>query len=369
MSFWLLYTIISGSIYFLVFIFLRTKWIHYTGDQKSNPSGNLFISVIIPCYNDFLSLKSNIPDLLNQDYPGDLYEIIIVNDYSTNSFHDSEVLINKQLIIVNNKYKKGKKFALKTGVEAARGKVILTTDADCKPSKSWLSSVAGLIPENKMFLLSLPVLMTRRKGFFKHFQALEFGSLVYTGAASFTANHPIMCNGANLAFSKELFLIAFEKIYPDFPSGDDIFLMIFAKSQENVEIMVSKNPATIVYTPPAKDFASFFRQRFRWASKSLFYRDFDILFMSFLILVLNISLIVTFLQALFITELLPGFIILFGSKLITDLIFLSPFLKFFNQKYLRKFFLPSQLVYPWYISISALFGFMTFFTFRKNENY
>jgi dolichyl-phosphate beta-glucosyltransferase len=95
---------------------------------------NIFLSVIIPAYNEekristtLLSLNSY---LLSKNY---LYEIIIVNDGSTDS--TAEVVTKFQtnipnLRFINNKENRGKGFVVNCGMNIARGKYKLFMDAD-----------------------------------------------------------------------------------------------------------------------------------------------------------------------------------------------------------------------------------------------
>jgi len=46
-------------------------------------NGKLFVSVIVPLYNGEGMIAECIESLLNQDYPKDRYEIIIVDNDST----------------------------------------------------------------------------------------------------------------------------------------------------------------------------------------------------------------------------------------------------------------------------------------------
>ena len=107
-----------------------------------NPS--LFISVVIACRNE----ETNIPHLLNdirqQDYPPELFEVIIINDNSTDATLSavSDFANMKNLRIIDNAGI-GKKLALRTGIKEAAGEYILTTDADCRVKRSWIKTIAA----------------------------------------------------------------------------------------------------------------------------------------------------------------------------------------------------------------------------------
>ncbi len=96
----------------------------------------LFVSVVIPVYNDAESLKRCLNALQNQTYPRKRYEVIVVDNGS-----------DEKLGIVADKYKQvvltsesepGSYAARNTGITMAKGKIIAFTDSDCIPSRNWI---------------------------------------------------------------------------------------------------------------------------------------------------------------------------------------------------------------------------------------
>ena len=99
-----------------------------------NPSADpvTFISVVIACHNE----QKNLPVLLNclalQNYPENLFEVIIVNDNSKDkTFVIAEGFKRIANIHALNNKGSGKKMALRTGIVSAKGSLIISTDADC----------------------------------------------------------------------------------------------------------------------------------------------------------------------------------------------------------------------------------------------
>ena len=75
-----------------------------------------------------------------------------------------------------------------------------------------------------------------------------------------------------LFLAKKLYKNALSKIINEYASGDDIFLLQYAKSIK-AKILFLKNKDAIVYTNPVHSLKSFVFQRVRWASKSKGYKD------------------------------------------------------------------------------------------------
>lgn len=98
-----------------------------------------FISVVIPAYNEEHYLAISLSSLANQTYPTHRYEVLVVDNAST----DATAKIAKEWgAIVIEEPTKGVANARQTGFLAARGAIIASTDADTAVSEDWLSHIA-----------------------------------------------------------------------------------------------------------------------------------------------------------------------------------------------------------------------------------
>lgn len=104
---------------------------------------NLFVSIIIPTYNRKDLLKDAIESLLNQTHPKDKYEVIVVDDGSTDG---TEGIVKKlaEKTTCNLRYfkqtNKGPATARNTGIKNAVGEIIGFTDDDCTASDTWIEN-------------------------------------------------------------------------------------------------------------------------------------------------------------------------------------------------------------------------------------
>ena len=94
-------------------------------------------SVIVPVYND-PRVEDCILSLLSQDYPTELYEIIVVDNNSTGS--TPEIIQQFNVKYLQEK-RKGSYFARNKGIEIATGDVAAFIDADCVADPHWLSKL------------------------------------------------------------------------------------------------------------------------------------------------------------------------------------------------------------------------------------
>jgi glycosyltransferase involved in cell wall biosynthesis len=100
-----------------------------------------FVSVIVPAKDEESNIANCINSILCSNYPAGLFELIIVNDRSTDKTPDIINSIAQQSKIpvrlcnilsdTNHPNLKGKPRAIKVGIDNANGEIIMMTDADC----------------------------------------------------------------------------------------------------------------------------------------------------------------------------------------------------------------------------------------------
>ncbi len=94
-------------------------------------------SVIIPAYNEEKYIEDCIKSVLNQDIPRSDYEVIVVNNASTDK---TAKVAKKTGAKIINEPKKGTANARQAGFKVALGQIIATTDADTKVPTNWLKT-------------------------------------------------------------------------------------------------------------------------------------------------------------------------------------------------------------------------------------
>jgi glycosyltransferase involved in cell wall biosynthesis len=105
------------------------------------------VSVIIPVYNDPLRLAKCLQALDWQTYPGDRYEILVIDNGSAQSVEGVVRLHTR--VRTCHEPKPGSYAARNKGLSLARGEVIAFTDSDCIPSPDWISKGVEALLENK----------------------------------------------------------------------------------------------------------------------------------------------------------------------------------------------------------------------------
>lgn len=96
------------------------------------------LSVIIPALNEEAEIEICLKSLLKQDLDKSLYEIIFVDNGSTDA---TAKIIKKYPFKYIYEPKKSVVIARQRGVDTAKGKIIVSADADTKYPKDWLTQI------------------------------------------------------------------------------------------------------------------------------------------------------------------------------------------------------------------------------------
>ena len=251
------------------------------------------VSVIIPFRNEADNLPFLIRDLLAQSYPKNMYEVVFVDDHSSDgsgSVLDSMVsglpgFSHLPLLPGNS----GKKAALYYGIQHASNERLIQVDADCRLGTQFIASHMAFLEKHPSDLVAGLLSTTKRKGgFLEAFERLDLMALTGTGAGSFALGRPMMCSGANLSYSRDLYMETrvFDPVETT-ESGDDMFLMIGARKLNRT---LSFNTAceACVETAPVPTFRALLSQRIRWGAKSTRYGMADIQMLALLVALTNL---------------------------------------------------------------------------------
>lgn len=353
---------VIGLLYFFTialfaFGFLLKKK-HSTNNTDSIP-----ISIVVAVRNEDRAIDLLFKSIFEQDYPLQCFELVLVNDHSTDATWDIAVKqaqhYSNILLAQLPSDLAGKKQAIALGVSLAKNDTIVLTDADCWHSKSWLRTISLAYKNQKVDMLIGPVMISAGKSVFSRLQALEHASLTASSIGACALGIPFMASSANLSFSKSKLGFNVQMLNPSQASGDDVFLLHSAKRKKAVKISYLKGEGGMVFTQPVKNIKAFFYQRARWASKSTGYTDFTAITVGFIVLLFNLMLVLamllSFWDVIYLKLLVLGFVV----KSVADILLLFSYLKRYHKLSLLNVFVLLQLGYPIYIVVA--FG-MAIFT-------
>lgn len=326
---------------FVVATFIR-GWAKLERFKTNGNEPKTKVSVLIAARNEELLIGKTIDDILAQNYDRSLMEVIIIDDHSTDNTSkiiSSYAKDGVKLITLNeaNALNSYKKKAIQTAINTTTGKLIITTDADCRMGPNWLKTIVNCYETRGYKMISSPVAYFEEKSFFERLQTLEFSYLIGLGASTIGNNNPSTCNGANLAYEKEAFFEVggFTGI-DDVASGDDELLLHKMSAMYDHKIGFLKNTDAIVYTHAKPTISEFIQQRKRWASKTTKYKDKVVLILGASLWLFNLSILVNALLAIIFPEgeSLKFLLIQLSLKVLIEFIFLFDVTNFFKRKQL-----------------------------------
>jgi len=312
------------------------------------------VSVIVPFRDEVDHLPGLVNDLAAQSYPQGLWEVIFVNDHS----EDGSALKLESLLESLNLEERGfcclslpvdrsgKKAALYHGIEHAGHERIIQVDADCRVGPGFIASHMSFLDKNRSDLVAGVVTTWRGKGnFLETFERLDMLSLVGSGAGSFSLGRPMMCSGANLSYSKNLYLET-RSFDPEHitASGDDMFLMIGARKLGKTLSFISDRES-LVETRPMKDLRAMIVQRIRWGSKTTRYGIADIQWLAILVSLTNIFILLVPAWIFLFTGLWPWLVGGWLLKTLADFLLLFRITGVTGQRADLRLFFPVSLVY------------------------
>ena len=334
-------------------------------------------SVIIPFRNEANNLPNLLESILKLEYPKSMFDIILVDDDSED---DSVAVINSiikkhpfklanvDLHIIKNirTSNSPKKDAITTAVLVSKYNWIVTTDADCSLPKYWLDAFDECIQLKKTNSIVAPVTYHSKMTFLNRFQTLDMLSLQGATIGSFGIKKPILCNGANFCYRKELFhTVNGFKDNNTIASGDDIFLLekFLAHDAKKVHYLKSKN--AIVITNPANGLNALIHQRLRWASKTSQNKNEFTKGIGLVIFFGNLTCF-GILLAIFLNIIaLDIAVALYSIKFSIDFLLLFKTTRFFKQENLLLSYVFSSIIYPIF-NVSIVF--LTFFKSYEWKN-
>jgi glycosyltransferase involved in cell wall biosynthesis len=95
-----------------------------------------FVSVIVPVYNGERTLPRCLASLVGQDYPLDRFEILVVDNNSTD--RSLEIAAGFPVRTLQEQHIQTSYAARNKGIQEARGEIVAFTDADCIAASNWL---------------------------------------------------------------------------------------------------------------------------------------------------------------------------------------------------------------------------------------
>lgn len=334
------------------------------------------VSILIPARNEAHNIGPCLHSILDNNYPPNLLEILVVDDHSTDE--TAAVVCQIQAALAQKGHPSllrllnlaeygvsGKKMALTQAVRQATMPLVLTTDADCVVGREWIRGWAAAFGLTPGGLGAGPVLFQPSSSLLQQFQALDFIGLMGITGAGIHLGFQRMGNGANMAYRKAVFeAVNGYAGNENIASGDDLFLIQKVEKQFPGSVFFLKSRETAVWTAAEPNWRAFWRQRVRWGAKNAALPEWPVRLVLLAVFLFCWSIVLNGCWLVWALFFFPQFHyglfgVLLGQiavKVWADWLFLREVCRFFDRTALLRQFWPSFVLHTVYIAVVGLAG-------------
>ncbi|VVB75266.1 Glycosyltransferase AglE [Candidatus Tiddalikarchaeum anstoanum] len=243
--------------FFWIIIFLDNYDILWNDPKTKN---KYFISVLIPAFNEEKSIRKTINSVLRQDYSKNLFEVIVINDGSTDNTEKlCKEYEKKGLIKIVSKKNGGKASALNAGLTIAKGELIYVLDADSFAEKSNFKHLIGYFDNAKVAAVTSSMKVSTKNGFLQKVQWVEYMFSILMRKSMSLFNSLYVTPGPGSMYRKKVLLEI-----GGFSTTTLTEDMEIAFNIQNHKYFIENSLNAITYTNSPKDLKTLSVQRIRW---------------------------------------------------------------------------------------------------------
>jgi cellulose synthase/poly-beta-1,6-N-acetylglucosamine synthase-like glycosyltransferase len=230
---------------------------------------------LIAARNEEENLAACLESLLRSNYPTAKFEILVIDDRSTDGTRELAENFARQcqqvrVVPVSQRLENmsGKASALCQGMEHAYGEIVLMTDADCRVPPGWMAQMVSYFTPEIGLVGGFTLLARSNHGdtLFTRVQTLDWLYLLSVGAGASGLGKPLSIIGNNFAFRRAAYEATggYKKL--GFSIIEDFALMRAIDEQTPWRVIFPLDPQTTITSEPAKNWREFYEQRQRWAA-------------------------------------------------------------------------------------------------------
>jgi len=327
------------------------------------------VSVVVAARNEEGRIGGLLEDLSRQTYPAARWEVVIVDDGSMDRTPAQVLAAPLPNLTLLQSTGAGKKAALTQGIAAARGELILTTDADCRVPPGWVGGMAAGFGPGVAMVVGFSQIgrAGEIRGWREGFEALDFLHLMGAALGSASQGGALAASGQNLAYQAEVFArVGGYALVADRASGDDVLLLQLVRKLGKGQIRFATDPEAHVVHPPAPSWKALLGQRARWASNAPYQFLLNRGFFAYIAGVFGANLLLA----------LGPVLVLVGwagagvggaawlGKTLAEVLLCWRATAFFGRKDLRRFFPAWALGQPFYLVLVGLLGVVGRFSWK-----
>ena len=344
MSF-IFFTLCLLTLSYAVLLFIVSNSIgHLFPERTKEDDNDESITIIIAVRNEGDNIKPLVQSIFNNSIPRHQYELIIVDDHSTDNTVQNASSFESVKVLSLPVGLYGKKQAITYGIKHASFDNILLTDGDCTVGEDWISMHLQGLQKNVMNTGIVHI--AENNSFVSSFQAMDVAATMTATKWGIEQQLFPLANGANLSYKKSVFLS--HNQFDDnihVPSGDDIFMAekIFLTQPQKLGFI--SHPAAAVTTKAESNWSSLLQQRIRWASKQTMTQSKRVLLLQIFIGTYLTLMLTCFIFAILHPPLLPWYVLIVAVKASIDYAHLRSYRNVYKTPSLS-YFIPGFFLFP-----------------------
>jgi len=244
-----------------------------------------------------------------------------------------------------------KSAALRRGLEASTGEVIVTTDADCIVGPRWIRTLVRRCTDETPFV-SGPLRYDWREKWFDRYQAVEMSALVAFGGGTIGAGIPTICNGGNVAVRRSLL----DRYASDVPLAADEVLLQHVAYDTDADVVFEAHPDAVVETACVDTGREYREQRTRWAWMGSRYPHAVPVAASAFEWITSASFVGLAAASVVVPTWQPVVMSCFLAKVAVDAALTVPAMRHLGQNELTRTFIPATLFWTVSVTVMGLLG-------------
>jgi len=238
---------------------------HIRKRKKSTYEPNVI--VVIPAYNEEISITSCVTSVLRSNYPREKLEVIVINDGSTDKtkeiLEEYQLKSNARNLKIVTQENSGKAHSLNNGIRNySHGELVMCLDGDSILSENAIKNAVLYFEKENVMALASNLKIQKGKGILNLIQRFEYAVSYQMKKAQTVFNIEYIIGGVGSIFRRSIL----EKVrfYDTNTVTEDIDLTMKIINNGNKEFRVIYGSDVVAYTQSALTIKDLIKQRYRW---------------------------------------------------------------------------------------------------------
>lgn len=259
----LAYLSLFSALYFEVFLLITFLEGRKTVKEEtaSKPARLPLVSIIVPCWNEENTIAKTLDSLLALEYPKERYEIIVINDGSTDNTQKTlETYATHPHLSIFHKENGGKHTALNMGIEKARGEIIGCLDADSLVAPDALREIVKYFDDTETMAVIPAIQVWQPRTLLQHLQRTEYEIGIFVRKSFAMLSALAVTPGPFSFFRKSVF-----ETLGGYRAAHHTEDMELAMRMQKAHYKIVNAHTARVYTNTPATLKMLYKQRLRWA--------------------------------------------------------------------------------------------------------